>query len=192
MSRRLFSQSLLRGIFEETRKTRMLMSSHQPPPSPASEIRSISTFRLPDVLAPDQYLIGMGIKPALARRLSDIYMDSVARYRKVFESYFRRAIQGSCHLRPEHYRDIFGIQFKGTIQVLGSQFMSAIWIWLCQAGLPTHFWPQCIDVKIPCLLLFCAMLTDRIGLGTRGCRNESSYSFKAEPRNNHIDHNGCS
>lgn len=148
MSRRLFSQSILRGIFEETRKTRMLTSSHRPPPSPASEIWTTSAFRLPDVWAPDQSLIGMGIRPALARRLSNIYMDSVARYRQVFESYFRRAIQGSCHLRLEHYRDIFVVQFKCTIQALESQFMSATWVRMCQAGLATHFWPQCIDVKI--------------------------------------------
>jgi hypothetical protein len=45
-------------------------------------------------------------------------MDFVARYRQVFESYFRRAIKGSCHLHPEHYRDIFVVQFRGTIQVL--------------------------------------------------------------------------
>jgi hypothetical protein len=154
MSRRLFSQSFLRGIFEETRKTRMLMSSHRPPPSPASEIRSMSTFHLPDVRAPAQYLIDMGLRPALARHLSSIYMDFVARYRQVFESYFCRAIQGSCHLRLEHYRDIFVVQFKGTIQVLESQFMSATWVWLCQAGLPTLFWPQCIDVKIPIFTIF--------------------------------------
>ncbi len=154
MSRRLFFQSFLRGIFEETRKTRMLMSSHRPPPSPAFEILSMSTFHLPDVQAPAQYFIGMGIRPALACRLSNIYVDLVARYRQVFESYFHRAIQGSRHLRLEHYRDIFVVQFKGTIQVLESQFMSATWVWLCQAGRPTLFWPQCIDVKIPIFTTF--------------------------------------
>ncbi|KAN0124824.1 hypothetical protein V8E52_001376 [Russula decolorans] len=164
MSRRLFSQSFLRGIFEETRKTRMLMSSHRPPPSPASEIRSLSTFHLPDVQAPTQYLIGMGIRPALACRLSNIYVEFVARYRQVFESYFRRAIQGNDDLHLEHYRDIFVVQFKGTIQVLGSQFMSAIWVWLCQAGLPTLFWPQSIDVRVDAVTK--AHILSRTGLGT--------------------------
>ena len=154
MSRRLFSQSFLRGIFEETRKTRMLMSSHQPSPSPASEIRTMSTFHLPNVQAPAQYLIGLGIRPALARHLSSIYMDLVARLRQVFESYFRRAIQGNCDLHLEHYRDTFVVRFKGTIQVLQSQFMSATWAWRCQAGLPTRLWPQCIDVKIPIFTTF--------------------------------------
>jgi hypothetical protein len=154
MSKTLFFQSFLRGIFEETRKSRMLMSSHRPPPSPASEIRSLSTLYLPDVRAPAQYFIDMGLRPALARHLSSAYMDFVARLRQVFESYFCRAIQGSCHLRPEHYRDFFVVQFRGTIQVLKSQFMSATWVWLCRAGLPTLFWPQSIDVKIPIFTTF--------------------------------------
>jgi hypothetical protein len=154
MSRRLFSQSFLRGIVEETRKTRMLMGSHRPPPSPASEIRSMSTFHLPDVRAPVQYLIDMGLRPVLARHLSSVFMVHVIRYRQVFESYFCRAIQGSSHLRPEHYRDIFVVQFRGTIQVLESQFMSATWVWLRQAGVPTLFWPQCIDVKLPIFTTF--------------------------------------
>ena len=187
MSGRLFSRSLSRYISEISREIQMLTGPHFP--SPAPEIRSMSTFHLPDVQAPTQHLIGMGIKPALARRLSNIYMDSVARCKQVFELYFRRAIQGSCHLRPEHYRDIFDVQFKGTIQVLESQFMSVTWVWLCQAGQPTLFWPQCIDVRIPISLLY-TKLTDLFGLGTRGCRNESSYSLKTGPRNN-IVHYGC-
>ena len=189
MSRRLFSQALLRGILEETRKTRMLISSHRPPPSPASEIRSMSTFHLPDVPAPAQYLIGMGIRPALACRLSNIYMGFVARYRQVFESYFRRAIQGNCDLHLDHYRDIFVVQFRGTIQVLEFQFMSAIWVWLCQAGLPTLFWPHDIDVRIPIFSTFYEV-DGLFGLGTRGCCNESSHYFESGPRDS-IVYYGC-
>jgi hypothetical protein len=165
------------------------MSSHRPPPSPASEIRSMSTFHLPDVRAPAQYFIDMGLRHTLARHLSSVYMNFVARLRQVFESYFCRAIQGSCHLRLEHYRDIFVVQFKGSIQALESQFMSATWVWLCQAGRPTPFWPQCIDVKIPIFTIF-TKLTDLFGLGTRGFSNESSHSFETGPRNN-IVHYGC-
>lgn len=147
MSRRLFSTYLPRGISDVAREIRMLTGPHQPT---ASEIRTVSPLHLPDVWAPSQYLINMGFKPALARRLSNVYMDIVARYRQVFESYFRRAIQGSCHIHPGHYRDIFVIQFQGTIQVLKSQIMSAAWVWLCRAGLPpTLSWPQCIDVRVP-------------------------------------------
>lgn len=114
----------------------------------------MSTLHLPDVRAPGQYLIDMGLKPALAQHLSSVHMDFVARLRQVFESNFCRAIQGSRNLRLEHYRNVFVVQFKGTIQVLESQFISATWVWLRQAGLPTVFWPQTIDVKIPILLLF--------------------------------------
>lgn len=146
MSRRLFPSYLPRGISEVAREIRRLTGSHQ---SSASEIRTLSQLHLPHVGEPAQFLIDMGLRPALARRLSSVYMDIVARYRQVFESYFRRAIQGSCHHHPERYRDVFVVQFRGTIQVLESQFMSTAWVWLCQAGLaPTLFWPQCIDVRI--------------------------------------------
>ena len=149
MSRRLFSNSLPRGIFDVVREIRMLTGPHVHH-SPASEIRTLTPLLLPDVREPAQYLIDMGLIPALSRRLSNDYMDIVSRCRQVFESYFRRAIQGSYHLHPEHYRDIFVVQFRGTIQVLESQFMSAAWVRLCRSGLsPALVWPQCIDVRIP-------------------------------------------
>ena len=153
MSRRLFSNSLLRDIFDVFREVQILIGPHQPP---ASEIRTLSPLHLPDVGEPAQYLTDLGLKPALARHLSSSYMDIVARYRQIFESYFRRAIQGSCHLNPEHYCDIFVIQFKGTIQVLKSQLISAVWGWLRRAGLPpTIFGPRCIDVRIPVYTTLC-------------------------------------
>lgn len=126
----------------------MLASPHQP--SPTSEIQTIPLLHLPDVQAPAQYLIDMGLTPVLSTRLSDVYTEVVARYRRVLESYFRRAIHGSCHVRAEHYRDTYVVQFKGTIQMLESQFMSAAWVWLCRTGHPpTHFRPQCVDVRSP-------------------------------------------
>lgn len=147
MSRRLFSNSLPRGIFDVFREIRILISPHH---SPASEIRTLSPLHLPYVREPAQYLIDMGLRPALARRLSSVYMDIVARYKQIFKLYFRRAIQGSSHLNPEHYRDIFVVYFRDTIQVLESGMVSTAWVWLCQAGLPlTPFWPQFIDVRIP-------------------------------------------
>lgn len=121
-----------------------------PPHAPTSGNRTSSPLHLPDVREPAQYLIDMGLRPALARRLLNVYMDCVARYRQVFESYFRLAIQEGCHFHPERYRDTFVVYFRGTIQVLESQLMSAAWVWLCRAGLPpTRFWPQCMDVRIP-------------------------------------------
>ena len=158
MSGRLLPRSLLRYISDVSREIQMLTDPHFP--SPAPEIRSMSKFHLPDVRELVQYLTGMGIRPALARRLSNIYMDIVARHRQVFESYFRRAIQGNGDLQLEHYHDIFVIQFKGTIQVLESQFMSATWVWLRQSGLPTLIWPQSIDVKIPIFTTIFTKLTD--------------------------------
>jgi hypothetical protein len=155
MSRRLFS-FLPQDIFDVFHEIRMLTGPHQ---APASEIRTLSPLHLPDVREPAQYLVDMGLSPAFSRRLLNVYMDSVARYRRVFESYFRRAIQGSCHLNLEHYRDIFVVQFKGTIQVLESQFMSAAWVRLCRAGLsPTLFRPQCIDVRFPFMLVFMKLI----------------------------------
>ena len=147
MSRTLFSNSVPRVIFDVAREIRKLTGPHQPS---ASGSRSSSPLHLPDVWTPSQYLINMGFKPAFARRLSSVYMDIVARYRQTFKSYFRRAIQGSCHLHLGHYHDIFVIQFQGTIQVLESQFMLVAWDWLRRAGLlPTLFLPQCIDVRAP-------------------------------------------
>lgn len=188
MSRRLFFNSLPRGIFDVTREIQMLTSLHQPP---ALEIRTLSPLHLPEVREPAQYLIDMGLRPALARRVSSTYMYSVARYRQTFESYFRLAIQERSHFHPKYYRDIFVIQFKGTIQVLESQFMSIARVWLSRASLhPTPFWPQRIDVKIPIFTTFFTKLTDLCGLGTRGRFNESSSSFETGPRNN-IVYYGC-
>jgi hypothetical protein len=146
MPRRLFSYSILRGISDVACEIRMLARPHQP--SPPSEIQTIPPLHLPDVQASAQYLIDIGLTAVLSTRLSGVYMELVAWYRQVSESHFRRAIQGSCHLPPEHYRDTFVVQFKRTIQVLESQFVSATRDWLCRTGQPlTHFRPQCIDVR---------------------------------------------
>lgn len=154
MSRRLFSNSLLRGIFDVSREIRMLTDPHWS--LPASEIRTVSPLPLPDVWAPSEYLINMGLRPVLARHLSSVYMDIVTRSRQIFESYFCCAIRGSYHLNPEHYRDIFVVHFRGTIQVLASRTVSTAYVWLCQAGMPpTLFWPQCIDVRISVYTTLC-------------------------------------
>ena len=149
MSRRLFSHSLLRRIRDEAREIRVLTNPHCP--SPAPEIRTISQvlLHLPDVRSPVQYLIDMGLRPTLARYISSVYMEFVTRYRQVFRSHFRRVIHGGCHLQSEYYRDIFIVQFRGTIQVWESQFISTVWVWLCRVGLPpaaSH--PQCMDVSV--------------------------------------------
>lgn len=146
MSKRLFPHSLLRGIFDEAREIRVLTSLHRP--SPTSDIRTVS-LHLPDVRSPVQYLISMGLRPTVARHVANIFMEFVARYRRIFRSHFRRAIHGNCH-QPEYYRDIFIIQFKGAIQLWESQIMSTVWVWLCRVGLsPAASHPQCMDVSAP-------------------------------------------
>ena len=141
MSRRLFPRSLLRGIFDVSREIRMLTSPHQ-----ASGNQTASLLHLPDVQAPTQYLVDMGLRPALARRISSVYMDFVSRYRQVFESHFRRVHS----LHPEYYRDIFVVQFRDTIQAWESRIISTALVWLCQVGQPpTSSCPQRIDVRTP-------------------------------------------
>jgi hypothetical protein len=92
-------------------------------------------LHLPEVWAPAQYLIDMGLRPALARRLSGTYMDVVARYRETCQSYFDRATQGGGHL-TEYYREVFIALFKRTIQAWGSQIVSIVRVRLCQGGAP--------------------------------------------------------
>jgi hypothetical protein len=171
MSRRLFSHSLLQDIFGVSREMRMLAGPHTP--SHTSEGPDMFPLRLPDVRAPAQYLIDLGLRPALARRISSLYMDFFARYRQVFESYFHRVIHDGCR-HPEYYRDIFVVQFKGTIQVWESRIMSTAWIWLCQAGLlPPHLFP---NVRTSLILPFATLMSLR--LGTCGCCHEGSDPFE--------------
>ena len=181
MSRRLFSNSVSRFIFDVSREIQMLTGPHGH--HTASEIRTVSPLRLPDVWTPSQYLIDMGFRPALARRLSGVYKDIVARYKQVFESYFRRATQGSYYHQLECYCNVFVVQFSGTIQVLESQFMSAAWAWLCRAGQPpTLFLPRCIDVRVPVYTTLYEI--ENPDLGACRCRNESSDSLEPWPQNN--------
>ena len=141
---RLFSHSLLRDISDTSRKIRMLTSPYSL--SYSSEIRDTLPLHLPDVRTPAQYLIDLGLRPVLARRISSEYMDFFTRHRQVFELYLRRVIHGGCQ-HPKYYRDFFAVQFNSTIQVWESRIMSTARVWLCRAGLsPTSF---SLDVRIP-------------------------------------------
>jgi hypothetical protein len=174
MSRRLFSHSLPRDIFGVSREIRMLTGPHLP--SSTSEGPDMFPLRLPDVRTPAQYLIDLGLRPALARRISRLYMDFVARHRQVFESYFHRIIHDGCQ-HPEYYRDIFDIQFRGTIQVWESRIMTAARIWLCKAGLlPPRPFP---DVRTSLILPFAILMA--LHSGTRGCCHEGSDPFETWP-----------
>ena len=140
----LFSQSLPRDTFDIPREIRMLTSPDSLPCS--SEIRDMLPFHLPDVLTPTQHLIDLGLRPALARRISHVHMDVCARYRHVFELYFRRVIHDGCQ-HPEYYRHIFVAQFMSTIRVWESQIMLTARVSLCRSGIsPISF---SLDVSIP-------------------------------------------
>ena len=146
---RLFSHSLLRDISDISREIRIRTSSDSLSCPP--EIRDILPLHLPDVRTPAQYLIDLGLGPALARRISTVYMDFFARYRQTLESYLRRIIHDGCQ-HPEYYRDIFVVQFRSTIQVWESRIMSSARVWLCLAGLSPI--SLALDVRIPSDAIF--------------------------------------
>jgi hypothetical protein len=151
MSRRIspHSLSLLRSISDDAREILKLTKPYRPPMPSDIQTGSQILLHLPDVRSPVQYLIDMGLRPNIARHISSVYMEFVSRYSQVFRSHFRRVIRGGCHLAPEYYHDLFIVQFKGTIQVWGSQLMSTVRAWLCRAGLPpTAPHPQCVDVSV--------------------------------------------
>ena len=151
---RLLSHSLLQDIFDTSRQIRMLTSPD--PPSCSSEIRDMLPLLLPDVRTPAQDLIDLGLGPVLARRISSVYMDFFARYRQIFELYFRRVIHSGCQ-HPEYYRNTFVVQFNSTIQVWESRVMSTARVWLCRARLsPTSF---SLDVRVPGCAIFFTKLT---------------------------------
>lgn len=137
----------MQGIFHGSRKLQLLSDVYCP--SLASFEPPTSQLHLPEVWTPAaQYLIDAGLRPVLAQRLSNAYTDFVARYRGHFESYFKRAISKGCHLSTEYYRDAFIVQFKRTIQVWDSQFVSIIQVWLRQAGAPSvSFRPEHVDAS---------------------------------------------
>jgi hypothetical protein len=126
----------MRDIFDGSREILQLSNTYGYTPA---KLESWTTSRihlhLPEVCAPAQYLIDMGLRPALARRLSGTYMDVVARYRETCQSYFDRATQGGGHF-TEYYREVFIILFKRTIQAWGSQIVSIVRVRLCQGGAP--------------------------------------------------------
>jgi hypothetical protein len=125
--------TLFRDILDDSRKIRLLSDTHgHTPTGLESSTRSQYQLHLPDVWPPAQYLIDVGLRPALARRLSSTYMDFVGRYRKTCQSHFDRATQGG-HL-TEYYREVFIILFKRTVHTWGSQIVSIVRVWLCQAG----------------------------------------------------------
>jgi hypothetical protein len=148
MPGRIFSRSLLQAISDSSCELRLLSEVHRPTAS-RFESTTTSQLHLPEVWTPAaQYLIGAGLRPALAQRLSDTYVDFVARHRKLFESYFNRAMSKGCNLSTECYRDAFIVQFKRAIQVWDSQFVSIVRVWIRQAGVPpVAFRPEHVNAS---------------------------------------------
>ena len=140
--------SLMRDIFEDSRG--MWLRSHaqvHPTCLESSESTSQHQLHLPEVCAPAQYFIDAGLGPALARRLSSAYMDSVDRYRKACQTHFKRATRGG-HL-TEYYCEVFTVLFKRTTQAWGSQIVSTVRVRLCQAVAPqTTVRPERVDASI--------------------------------------------
>ena len=123
----------IQDFFDGSREIQLLSDSHgYTPTGLESAIASQLHLHLPEVWPPAQYLIDIGLRPALARRLSSTYMDVVARYKETCHSYFDRATRGG-HL-TEYYREVFIILFKRTVQAWDSQIVSIVRVQLCQAG----------------------------------------------------------
>ena len=136
MSGRIFPRSFMQAILDNAHEIRSLselychsLPSFEPPPAPQLHLH------LPEVCAPARYLIDVGFRPALARRLSSTYMDIVDRYRKACHSYFHRVTHRGGHFN-EYYREVFTVLFERTVQAWGSRFVSIIRVRLSQAGSP--------------------------------------------------------
>jgi hypothetical protein len=141
----IFSRSFMRNILDDSHEMQLLSGT----PSPTLARESLtSQLHLPEVRAPAQYLIDMGLRPALAQQLSNTYLDFVARHKKSCESYFNHATHGGYHLPIECYRDAFVVLFTRTIQTWDSQFVSIIRVRLCQAGVfPAFLCPERLDAS---------------------------------------------
>lgn len=137
---------LMRDILDGSREIRLLSDTYGRIPGGLESLTTSQLrLHLPEVWAPAQYLVDMGLRPALARRLSGTYMDVVARYRETCQSYFDRATRGD-HL-TEYHREVFIVLFKRTIQAWDSQIVSIVRVRLCQAGTPTVR-PERVDASI--------------------------------------------
>lgn len=123
----------MQDFMEGSREIRLLsdIHGHLPTGLESSTISQLQ-LQLPEVLAPAQYLIDVGLRPALARRLSSTYMDFVDRYRKTCQSHFDHATRGG-HF-TEYHREVFTVLFRRTTRTWGSQIVSIIRVQLCQSG----------------------------------------------------------
>ena len=139
----------IQDFFDVSRKMRLLSDTHG---HTRADFASSTTpqlhLHLPDVWPPVQYLIDTGLRPALARKLSETYMDVVDRYRNICQSHFVRATHGRGHI-TEYYREAFIVLFRRTAQAWGSQIVSTVRVRLYQAGVSQAIvLPKRMDVSI--------------------------------------------
>ena len=147
----------MREILTDSREILLLSDTHGYTPAGLKSTSHLH-LHLPEVWAPAQYLIDMGLRPALARRLSSTYTGFVARYRETCQSHFDRAIHGREYL-TEYYREVFTILFRRTIQASGSQFVSIVRVRLCQASAPqATVCPERVDASTIVISKALAML----------------------------------
>lgn len=139
----------IRDIFDDSHGLWLFSDSRgYTPNSLESSTTSQLQLHLPEVWSPAQYLIDVGLRPALARRLSSTYIGVVNQYRNICQSHFDRATHGGGHL-IEYYREVFIILFKRTVQSWGSQIISIARVQLCQAGaLRVTVCSERVDVSI--------------------------------------------
>lgn len=126
--------SLMRNFLDDSRGMWLLSHAQVYTPIGLESSTSWPQYQLPEVCAPAQYFIDAGLGPALARRLSSTYMDSVDRYRKACQTHLNRVARGG-HL-TEYYCEVFAVLFKRTTQAWGSQIVSTVRVRLCQAVTP--------------------------------------------------------
>ena len=139
----------MRDFFDGSCKIRLLSDTHgYTPTGVQSSTTSQLQLHLPEVWSPAQYLIDVGLRPALARRLSSTYIGVVDQYRNICQSHFDRATHGDGGHLTEYYREVFIILFKRTVQAWGSQIVSIARVQLCQAGAPrATVCPERVDVS---------------------------------------------
>ena len=137
---------ILRDILNDSREMRLLSDAHGYTLSRLESSAPQLQLRLPEVLAPAQYLIDVGLQPAVARRLSSTYMDYVDRYRTTCQFHFDSVTQGG-HLTG-YYRKAFIILFKRTVRAWNSQIVSTVRVLLCQASAhQVTIRPERVDVS---------------------------------------------
>lgn len=145
--------SFMRNIVDDSREILLLADTHgYTRTGLESSTTSQCHLHLPEVWAPAQHLIDVGLRPGLARRLSNTYMHFVARYRETCRSHFDRATHGRRYLN-EYHREVFTVLFKRSIQASGSQIISIVRLHLCQAGAPQAvISPERMDASISVIL----------------------------------------